>query len=252
MCERLDEMLDIVDQHIGEASDAGVPQEVAGDLGLADAAASPEFETAFERYVTAADRWNLERMKPIVDRIARALDDGDFLRFSEASLAAFAVCDRYFSGVSPAVGPSAAASPTVAMSRPELASAIRDRLEDLIGQRDLPYVVTQAEFQEAEGVASENLPEGTWWTVQFDDPLETGLNSPLPFRQLVLYKPLELYRDSLAPYFEDMDFVVNYILAFRDAQQTVFQIDPFVMRGYILGETDTKHFADQIVITTVG
>lgn len=136
--------------------------------------------------------------------------------------------------------------------RLELSAKIRNRLESLIEKDELPYEVTQAEFQEAGPEVQEaNLPVGTWWVVQFEDPLETGRDSELSTDDLTLYKPLELYRDSLAPYFDQMDFVVSYILSFQDLRQTAFQIDSFDLRLYLDGDISTKQMSRKITITSL-
>jgi hypothetical protein len=252
MCRELDSMLGLVESHIADARDLDLTPRQSGRVGFQRAITSPEFTEVFERYVRAAYRWDLDRMRPLVEEIARAIDSEDFLRFSAASIRAFALCNDTLSPGDEAASESPASEASSEESREELAAAIRGRLETLIHSRDLPYEVTQAEFQIAGPEAQQqNLPEGAWWVVQFEDPLETGRNSTLPVRDLAINYPLELYRDSLRPHFGEMDFVVNYIISFRDPQQSVFQIDPFQMRLYQQGDITTRQMARMMVITSL-
>jgi hypothetical protein len=60
-----------------------------------------------------------------------------------------------------------------------------------------------------------------------------------------------VFRDSIAPFFEEMTFVVGYLISFRDPQQTVFQIDAFDLRQYIGGEITTRQMTHKMSITTL-
>lgn len=135
-----------------------------------------------------------------------------------------------------------------------LAHAIRDELEALIEERALPYEVTQAEFQrigsEVEKIREKiGRPGGTWWIVQFEDPLVTGIASELPTEDLFLYKPLELFRDSLAPFWDELDFVSYFLISFRDADQTTFEVPPEALQAYIDGELSNEQMSHEIIIT---
>jgi hypothetical protein len=48
-----------------------------------------------------------------------------------------------------------------------------------------------------------------------------------------------------------MDYVVHYVLAFRDVQQSSFHIDPLDLRFYIEGQMETKDMARKMTITSL-
>jgi len=139
-----------------------------------------------------------------------------------------------------------------ATSREELAQQIRNHMEELVASRNLPYVVTEAEFQDADPsqMASIGKPGGTYWVIQFDDPLKTGAQSGMTMPDLILYEPLRLYRDALAPYMDQLGFVTYYILAYRDSQQSFIEIRPKVLRSYQAGELTNKQMSDAVLLST--
>ncbi|MGH2682552.1 MAG: hypothetical protein ACRDIX_04885 [Actinomycetota bacterium] len=124
-----------------------------------------------------------------------------------------------------------------------LTDELASRMRKLIMDRDLPYSLTQAEFQEFEG--------DLVWVYQFDDPAEASPPPSMSFEDLVLYEPLRLYRDAVAPSFENLKQldVELFILSFRDPEQTVFEIDPLDLQRYIEGQLTDRQFARSIRIT---
>ena len=111
----------------------------------------------------------------------------------------------------------------------------------------MPYVVTQAEFLEAGPQALKaGRPEGTMWVVQFDDPL--------PALDRVTYKsvitdPLQAYVEALRPEVESgqMDFVVNYIVSWRNATRDTFEISPTLIRLYLDGVIGIRELSRRMV-----
>ena len=133
--------------------------------------------------------------------------------------------------------------------RTALASTLRERLEGFIAEQDMPYVVTQAEFLEAGPEALKaGRPEGTMWVVRFDDPL--------PALDRVTYKsvitdPLQAYVEALRPEVESgqMDFVVNYIVSWRNATRDTFEISPTLIRLYLDGDIGIRELSRKMAIT---
>jgi hypothetical protein len=124
-----------------------------------------------------------------------------------------------------------------------LTGELASRMRNLIKERDLPYALTQAEFQEFEG----NLV----WIFQFDDPRETASpDTDLSREDLLIYEPLRLYRDAVAPSFDALHQldVELFILSFRDPLQTVFELDPIDLERYIDGHLSDRQFAKRIRI----
>lgn len=113
----------------------------------------------------------------------------------------------------------------------------------------MPYVVTQAGFLEA-GPEAPNVGrlERTMWVVQFDDPL--------PALDRVTYKsaitdPLQVYVEALRPEVQSgqMDFVVNYIVSWRNATRDTFEISPTLIRLYLDGQIGIRELSRTMVIT---
>jgi hypothetical protein len=112
----------------------------------------------------------------------------------------------------------------------------------------MPYVVTRAGFLEAGPEALKvGRPEGTMWVVQFDDPL--------PALDRVIYKsaitdPLQVYVEALRPEVESgqMDFVVNYIVSWRNVTRDTFEISPTLIRLYLDGQIGTRELSRTMVI----
>jgi hypothetical protein len=123
-----------------------------------------------------------------------------------------------------------------------LTDELASRMRSLIEKRDLPYSMTQAEFQEFEG--------DLMWIFQFDDPAEEEATD-LSREDLLIYEPLRLYRDAVAPSFDALNQldVELFILSFRDPLQTVFEIDPIDLERYIDGHLSDRQFAHRIRIT---
>jgi hypothetical protein len=158
-------------------------------------------------------------------------------------------CADHGAGVPTAVAhvPSAT-SGAESLDKAAVASAIRGRLEQVIVDRGLPYVVTQAEFQEAgPEAAAVHRPEGTLWVVQFEDPISAAEVS----YKTLFYDPLEAYSESLRPEFESgvLDEVVLYIISWQDQGQTVYEITPELMDLFLRGEITVKELTDKMVIT---
>jgi hypothetical protein len=140
-----------------------------------------------------------------------------FRRFIACALALVALV-----GCSRNTGPASARDDRTDQER--LTTAIALRFDRLIADRNLPYKVLQAEFQEIKG--------DLWWIVQFEDPVAAGADAAMARNELpntmglIFFDPLQLYRDSLAPYRDRLGEVHIFILSFRIPMKQLTKSNP--------------------------
>ena len=84
--------------------------------------------------------------------------------------------------------------------------------------------------------------------VQFDDPIRTL--DRVTYRS-VITDPLQVYVEALRPEVESgqMDFIVNYIVSWRNATQDTFEISPALIRLYLDGEIGIRELSRKMVMT---
>jgi hypothetical protein len=133
-----------------------------------------------------------------------------------------------------------------AVDRFTLQPQLRVRMLELISARGANYVLKQAEFQESEAF-------GLSWVFQFNDPLTACASAPndAALRACVLGLPLELYRDAVASFIDDLRDVEKFFLAFRDPKQTVIEIEPADLRAFVAGRLTTAQFETHVKITSL-
>jgi len=108
---------------------------------------------------------------------------------------------------------------------------VRLRVARLIGDRHLPWEVTQSEFQGDSFVLQLRLRESL---------VDTRSNP----QDLFYYQPLQLYRDSVKPVWHRFAGTRTFILSFRDEDQTVIEMTYADLSRYIEGElTDEEMLA---------
>lgn len=125
-----------------------------------------------------------------------------------------------------------------------LATSMQGGLTRAIRERDAPLTVRQAEFQDADGEL--------WWITQFDDPAETGALSGVDTETLVFGFPLEVLRAAVRENDDKLRSLSNlstFIIAFRDPQSTVYEIDADLMWRYVEGEADWREVTSEMLIS---
>jgi hypothetical protein len=142
----------------------------------------------------------------------------------------------------------ASASSQTTPSEADLARAVKTRFEALIDARNLPYTVRRVSFEVADAkMLRVGRPAGTWLWVEFADPFSRP--SSLPAKQLLLIKPLQLYRDAVGTYLPDLSFVRYYMAAFDNGLKSTFEIPPDALKAYVAGDITDAQMTHRIIIT---
>jgi hypothetical protein len=99
-----------------------------------------------------------------------------------------------------------------------------------------------------------NTNEGLWWITQFDDPAESGAASGIDTETLVFAAPLEVVRRGVKGRetdLEELQELTTFIIAFRDPEQTVYEIDSELMWAFVEGEVDQQEVVDEMTISSL-
>lgn len=123
----------------------------------------------------------------------------------------------------------------------EIAVSILERLARLIDRRDLPYRVTQAEFQTLPG-------QQLGWIMTFAGASENVFPRGFADSERKTGPVLRLYRDAVAPDLGRMDGVAKFLLAFHDPEGIIIEIEPEELRRYVNGDLSDHEMLGAVTI----
>lgn len=145
-----------------------------------------------------------------------------------------------------AAGCSAGSPASSSASLGDISTGLEASLARAISDTGAPLRLTQAEFQETD--------EGLWWITQFDDPAESGAGSGIDSETLVFAAPLKVVRRGVKDWETDLrelQELTTFIIAFRDPQQTVYEIDSALMWSFVEGEVGEEEVVDEMMISSL-
>lgn len=131
------------------------------------------------------------------------------------------------------------------LRRTQLQTALASETRQVLIESHAPLRLTQAEFQDADGEL--------WWIIQFDDPAETGAGSNFDSETLVFEAPLMILRAALMEHSTqllELPELTTFIIAFREPEQTVYEIPADLMWDFVDGDINWRDVADEMLITS--